>query len=62
MYILKSFTPQEISSIKEGNKVLLKKKLEAELKKWNELLHLSKEDIRFTQGICCTLIDVIELL
>lgn len=62
MYILKGFTPTEISSIKEGNKALLKIKLEKELEKWDNLLHLGKEDIRFTQGVCCTLLDMLELM
>ena len=62
MYILKNFTPSEIKSIKEGNKILLKRKLEQELVKWDNLLHLSKEDHRFNQGICCTLLDMLELL
>ena len=62
MYILKSFTPQEISNIKGGNSALLKRKLEKELEKWNDLLHLGKEDHRFNQGVTCTLKDLIELL
>lgn len=62
MYILKSITPQEIESIKGGNKALLKKKLDKELEKWDNLLHLGKEDIRFTQGVCCTLLDILELI
>lgn len=62
MYILKSFTPQEIESIKEGNKALLKKKLDKELEKWDNLLHLGKEDHRFNQGVCCTLLDMLELM
>lgn len=62
MYILKNLSPREIESIKEGNKILLKTKLEQELKKWDNLLHLGKEDHRFNQGICCTLLDMLELL
>jgi len=62
MYIIKNLTPSEINSIKEGNKTLLKKKLEQQLKMWDDLLHLSKEDHRFNQGVCCTLLDMIELL
>lgn len=62
MYILKGFTPAEISSIKEGNKALLKTKLEKELEKWDNLLHLGKEDHRFNQGVCCTLLDMLELM
>ena len=62
MYILKGFTPTEIESIKGGNKALLKKKLDKELERWDKLLHLSKEDHRFNQGVCCTLLDMLELM
>lgn len=48
--------------IKEGNRILLKKKLEKELERWNDLLHLGKEDHRFNQGITCILKDLVELL
>ena len=62
MYILKNFTPKEIDSIREGHTALLKKRLEKELEKWDNLLHLGKEDHRFNQGVCCTLLDILELI
>jgi hypothetical protein len=62
MYILKGISSSDKESIQGGNRTLLKKKLEVEVNKWNELLHLGKEDHRFNQGICCTLKDIIEVL
>jgi hypothetical protein len=62
MYILKTISEKDKESIKEGNKALLKRKLESEYEKWHALLLLSKEDQRFHQGICCSLLDILDLI
>lgn len=62
MYILQSIKDTDKKQIEAGNKTLLKLKLQAEYDKWHKSLLMSKEDQRFHQGICCTLLDILTLL
>ena len=49
-------------SIRKGNTLLLKNKLKLEEDKWRKSVLLGREDHRFSQGIYCTLLDILELL
>ena len=60
--LILNISEREREVIKKGNLSLLKKKLESEKEKWMKNVLLSKDDQRFYQGVCCTLIDVLELL
>jgi hypothetical protein len=53
---------KDLELIKNGNRSLLKKKLEAERDKYHKSVLLGKEDHRFYQGVCCTLMDILEML
>lgn len=61
LFIL-NITEKDLESIKNGNHTLLKKKLEAEKEKYHKNVLLGKDDHRFHQGVCCTLMDILELL
>ena len=49
-------------SIRKSGTFQLKLKLKLEADKWRKSVLLGREDHRFSQGIYCTLLDILELL
>jgi len=60
--LILNINERDQESIRGGNRLLLKNKVEAEVAKWHKAVLLGKEDQRFNQGICCALMDILELL
>ena len=60
--LILNINDKDKESIRNGNRLLLKTKLEAEVNKWHKSVLLGKEDQRFNQGVCCILMDILELL
>ncbi len=60
--LILSISEKDRELIKKGNLSVLKKRLESEKEKWHKSVLLGKDDQRFHQGICCTLMDILELL
>lgn len=62
MLILKNINKKEVEEIQKGHFHLLRDKLEEAEKSWTKQLMQGKEDHRHTQGICCILDDLLNLL
>ena len=60
--LILNINEKDKESIRKGNTLLLKNKLKLEEDKWRKNVLLGREDHRFSQGIYCTLLDILELL
>lgn len=62
MLILKKIRDEDKDKVANGNLILLIDKLTEASEEWEKKLILTKEDHRYTQGVCSVLRDILEVL